>query len=44
VNAKTGAYLWDHGTYYSETPSPAIADGVVYVGDNGGYLYAFSLK
>jgi outer membrane protein assembly factor BamB len=46
LNAKTGAKLWSYPTVDFVYSSPAVANGVVYVG--GGWtnngVYAFGLK
>jgi outer membrane protein assembly factor BamB len=38
--ADTGETLWRFGTGWRVLSSPAVADGIVYVGSNDGYLYA----
>jgi outer membrane protein assembly factor BamB len=46
LNAKTGAKLWSYNLG-SVDSSPAVVDGMVYVGadgDNDGKIYAFGLK
>jgi outer membrane protein assembly factor BamB len=32
LNARTGALLWSYGTGYAVYSSPAVMNGVVYVG------------
>ena len=44
LNAKTGAKLWSFTTGSSVTSSPAVANGVVYVGSYDGKVYAFGLN
>jgi outer membrane protein assembly factor BamB len=47
LNAVTGAKLWGYGVssvHYTMSSSPAVANGVVYVGSNNGKVYAFGLK
>jgi outer membrane protein assembly factor BamB len=48
LNAKTGVRLWSYTTgndyVFSVTSSPAVANGVVYVGSVDGKVYAFGLK
>jgi outer membrane protein assembly factor BamB len=47
-NARTGAVLWSYQTGEWVFSSPAVVNGVVYVGanfdDERGTVYAFSLK
>jgi outer membrane protein assembly factor BamB len=44
VNATTGAELWGFSTASGfGTSSPAVANGVVYVGGDDGNVYAFGL-
>ena len=40
LNASTGALLWTFATRDNSGSSPAVANGVVYVGANFGTLYA----
>ena len=42
LNASTGARLWsfDSGNFNHVFSSPAVANGVVYIGSDGGALYA----
>ncbi len=40
-NATTGAIIWSYKTGEAVLSSPAIANGVVYVGSNDGKVYAF---
>ena len=46
LNASTGAKLWSYTTGRRGQPysSPAVANGVVYVGSNDNKVYAFGLK
>jgi outer membrane protein assembly factor BamB len=44
LNASTGALLWGHPIGYLVRSSPAVANGVVYVGSRDGKVYAFGLK
>ena len=48
LHAKTGAKLWSYATGYPVLSSPAIANGVVYVGSGGletsGKIYALNAK
>jgi outer membrane protein assembly factor BamB len=45
LNAKTGAKLWSYRTgSYVGFSSPAVANGMVYVGSLDGKVYAFGLK
>jgi len=44
LNAKTGAKVWSYRTGSSVNSSPAVANGVVYVGSDDGKVYAFSQK
>jgi eukaryotic-like serine/threonine-protein kinase len=44
LNAKTGAKLWSYATGSPVNSSPAVANGVVYVGSEDGNVYAFGLK
>jgi outer membrane protein assembly factor BamB len=39
LNAESGVRLWSY-----TTGSPAVANGVVYVGSVGGKVYSFGLK
>jgi len=43
LNAKTGAKLWSHLTG-KVLSSPAVSNGVVYVGSQNGKVYGFGLK
>ena len=43
LNASTGALLWKYTTANNVESSPAVANGVVYVGSGDGNLYAFHL-
>src|ERR1700674_2308342 len=40
LNARTGAKLWGFATGSGVASSPAVANGIVYVGSNDGNLYA----
>jgi outer membrane protein assembly factor BamB len=42
LNAASGSQIWSFGTGGSVFPSPAVVDGVVYVGSATGYMYALS--
>ena len=44
LNAKTGAKLWSYATGYGVESSPAVANGVVYVGSYDGNVYALNAK
>ncbi len=44
LNARTGAKLWSYGTGGQVYSSPAVANGMVYVGSQDGKAYAFGLK
>jgi outer membrane protein assembly factor BamB len=44
LNARTGAKLWSYATGKPVQSSPAVANGVVYVGSEDGKIYAFGLK
>ena len=44
LNASTGAKLWSYATGSYVESSPAVANGVVYVGSDDGSVYAFGLK
>ena len=44
LNAATGARLWSYTTGNSVYSSPAVANGVVYVGSYDGNVYAFDLS
>jgi hypothetical protein len=44
LNAKTGAELWSYTTGGTVDSSPAVANGVVYVGLDDNKVYAFGLK
>ncbi len=43
VDASTGAKLWSFSTGSSVLSSPAVVNGMVFVGTDGGTLYAFGL-
>jgi len=43
LNARTGAKLWSYKMGGSES-SPAVANGVVYIGSDDSNVYAFGLK
>ena len=43
LNARTGAKLWSYKTG-TGADSPIVANGVVYVGDYNGNIYAFGLQ
>ena len=42
LNASTGAKLWSYTTGNSVLCSPAVANGVVYIGSDDGFLYALN--
>ncbi len=48
LNATDGTLRWSHalhppaGCYYNIMSSPAVADGIVFIGADDGYLHAFS--
>ena len=44
LNARTGAKLWSYTTGGEVWSSPAVANGVVYIGSYDGKVYAFGLK
>jgi outer membrane protein assembly factor BamB len=44
LNAHTGKTVWSAPVASGITSSPSIANGVVYVGSDGGTLYAFNAK
>jgi len=44
LNAKTGKTMWSASVASGITSSPAVANGVVYVGSDDGTLYAFNAK
>jgi eukaryotic-like serine/threonine-protein kinase len=49
LNASTGAKLWSYRNGVvckacNWSSSPVVANGVVYVGSDDGYVYAFGLK
>jgi outer membrane protein assembly factor BamB len=44
LEASTGALLWSYATGGMVESSPAVANGVVYVGSDDGNVYAFGLK
>jgi hypothetical protein len=41
LNASTGALVWSYATSGTVFSSPAVVDGVVYVGSEDGKIYAF---
>lgn len=41
LNATTGATVWTYGTGNSVESSPAVANGVVYVGSDDNSVYVF---
>jgi len=41
LNALTGTLVWNYSTYVIDS-SPAVADGMVFVGSLDGYLYALN--
>jgi outer membrane protein assembly factor BamB len=44
LNARTGKTVWSAPVTSGITSSPSVANGVVYVGSDGGTLYAFNAK
>jgi eukaryotic-like serine/threonine-protein kinase len=44
LKAKTGALLWSYTTDSGMYSSPAVSNGVLYVGSLEGGVYAFGLK
>jgi len=44
IDAETGELVWYFNTKGDPWSSPAVADGVVYIGATGGYLYAVDTK
>jgi outer membrane protein assembly factor BamB len=44
LNASTGGKLWKHATGYLVYSSPAVANGVVYVGSDDHKVYALNAK
>jgi outer membrane protein assembly factor BamB len=42
LNAATGALIWNYITGSAVESSPAVANGVVYVGSDDKKVYAFS--
>jgi PQQ-like domain len=44
LDAGTGAKLWGYKTGRWVSSSPAVVNGVVYVGSDDGKVYAFGLK
>ena len=44
LNANTGAVLWSYATGGSVDSSPAVANGVVYVGSDDNSVYALNAK
>ena len=49
LNASTGAFLWWYGAYckggcYGANASPAVANGIIYVGMDDQYVYALNAK
>jgi eukaryotic-like serine/threonine-protein kinase len=42
LNASTGAFMWKHSTRNEVWSSPAVANGVLYVGSRDGGVYALS--
>jgi outer membrane protein assembly factor BamB len=44
LNASNGALVWQHGAWDGGAESsPAVVNGVVYLGSDDGNLYAFHL-
>jgi len=43
LDEATGAFKWSYTTGSAVFSSPAVANGVVYVGSNDHNVYAFSL-
>jgi len=44
LNASTGAKLWSYATGGAVQSSPAVANGVLYIGSTDDNVYAFGLK
>jgi eukaryotic-like serine/threonine-protein kinase len=44
LNARTGTKLWSYATNGYVISSPAVANGVVYVGSNDSNVYALKVK
>ena len=44
LDARTGGELWRRFIGDPVGSSPTVADGVVYIGSEDNYVYAFSLK
>ena len=44
LNARTGKTVWSVPVASGITSSPSVANGVVYIGSDGGTLYAFNAK
>jgi outer membrane protein assembly factor BamB len=44
LNARTGAKLWSYTTGNDVESSPAVSNGMVYVGSYDGKVYVFGLK
>jgi outer membrane protein assembly factor BamB len=44
LNAKTGRKLWRYAAGSGVGTSPVVANGMMYVGSDGGKVYAFGLK
>ena len=42
LNASTGAMLWSYTTGSTIESSPAVANGVVYIGSDDGNVYALN--
>lgn len=43
-NAKTGAELWEFSSGYELESAPVVVNGVIYIGDSEGTLYALNQK
>jgi outer membrane protein assembly factor BamB len=44
LDASAGTELWSYATGAPVYSSPAVANGMVYVGSEDGNVYAFGLK
>src|SRR5262249_16414724 len=44
LDAATGVTLWRAAVYTGDLASPAVSDGIVFIGSTDGNLYAFSIN
>jgi outer membrane protein assembly factor BamB len=44
LSAANGEFLWSAGLRTNDFASPAVANGIVYLGSTNGRLYAFSVN